>query len=253
MDRRLFLAMIAGSVALPQMVRALPSPPPQPIRLNLANPHTGENFSGIYRDDNGAIPRVMEELSVFLRDFHSNERIAIDVGVLDFLSGVMQAVGQKQATILSAYRTPATNALLARTSFGVAENSQHLYGRALDVHFGDNLPEAMKAARAMQRGGVGWYPHSSFMHIDTGPVRNWDLDHPKLVTLLVGNRQVHFDKKGDMLVAKNGHITLVKGSTPTPTPTPTVLRGGEGPLNVRQRLTRLRQLARASYRARVRF
>src|SRR3989440_1855564 len=119
MDRRLFLSLIAGAVTLPDMVRALPSAPPQPHRLSLNNPHTGETFSGIYRDDNGPIPRVMEELSVFLRDFHSGERIAIDVGVVDFLMGVMQAVGQTRATILSAYRTPATNAMLARTHFGV--------------------------------------------------------------------------------------------------------------------------------------
>ena len=102
MDRRLFLSVIAGTAALPNMLRALPLPPPQPHRLNLANPHTGETFSGIYRDDNGPIPGVMEELSAFLRDFRSGEKIAIDVGVIDFLMGVMQAVGQTRATILSA-------------------------------------------------------------------------------------------------------------------------------------------------------
>ena len=244
MDRRLFLSVIAGTAALPYTLRALPLPPPQPHRLNLANPHTGETFSGIYRDDNGAIPGVMDELSVFLRDFRSGEKIAIDVGVIDFLMGVMQAVGLSQATILSAYRTPETNALLARTHFGVAENSQHLYGRALDVHFGDKLADAMKAARAMQRGGVGWYPHSGFMHIDTGPVRNWDLDHPKLVTLLVGNRRVQFNKRGRMLVS--GNARSVGGRVQT-----VVLRG-EGPVTVRDRLTRLRQLARVQFAARIR-
>ena len=241
MDRRLFLSIIAGTAALPYTLRALPLPPPQPHRLNLANPHTGETFSGIYRDDNGPIPGVIDELSVFLRDFRSGEKIAIDVGVIDFLMGVMQAVGQTQATILSAYRTPATNALLARTHFGVAENSQHIYGRALDVHFGDKLADAMKAARAMQRGGVGWYPHSSFMHIDTGPVRNWDLDHTGLGTLLVAGRGVRFDKKGRMLVSRRG--AMVGGKMPA------VLRG-EGPLGVRDRLARLRKLARAEYFAR---
>src|ERR1700740_2833026 len=105
MDRRLFLSLIAGTVVLPEMVRAVPLPPPQPHRLNLNNPHTGETFSGLYRDDNGPIPRVMEELSLFLRDFHSGEKIDIDVGVIDFLAGVMQAVGQTSASILSAYRT----------------------------------------------------------------------------------------------------------------------------------------------------
>jgi uncharacterized protein YcbK (DUF882 family) len=244
MDRRLFLSVIAGTAALPYTLRALPLPPPQPHRLNLANPHTGETFSGIYRDDNGAIPGVMDELSVFLRDFRSGEKIAIDVGVIDFLMGVMQAVGQSQATILSAYRTPETNALLARTHFGVAENSQHLYGRALDVHFGDKLADAMKAARAMQRGGVGWYPHSGFMHIDTGPVRNWDLDHPKLVTLLVGNRRAQFNKRGRMLVSGNARTVGARVQT-------VVLRG-EGPVTVRDRLTRLRQLARAQFAARIR-
>src|SRR5205807_670093 len=96
-----------------------------------------------------------------------------------------------------------TNAMLSKTHFGVAENSQHLYGRALDVHFGDKLADAMKAARAMQRGGVGWYPHSGFIHMDSGPVRNWDLDHKELGTLLVGNRKVRFDKHGHMLVSSH--------------------------------------------------
>src|SRR6202158_2872885 len=235
MNRRLFLSLIAGTVALPQMVRALPSAPPQPHRLMLNNPHTEERFSGIYRDDNGPIPRVMEELSLFLRDFHSGEKIDIDVGVIDFLCGVMEAVGQTSATILSAYRTAETNAMLAHTHFGVAENSQHLYGRALDVHFGDKLAEAMKAARAMQRGGVGWYPHSGFMHIDTGPVRNWDLDHPKLVTLLVGHRRVQSNKRRRMRVS--GNARSVGGRVQT------VVWRGEGPVTVRDRLTRLRQLA----------
>src|SRR5712671_361151 len=240
MDRRLFLSVIAGTAALPNMLRALPLPPPQPHRLNLANPHTSETFSGIYRDDNGPIAGVMDELSVFLRDFHSGEKIAIDVGVLDFLSNVMQAVGQAKATILSAYRTPETNAMLARSHFGVAENSQHLYGRALDVHFGDKLADAMKAARGMQRGGVGWYPHSSFMHIDTGPVRNWDLDRVGLGTLLNGKGRIRFNKKGDMLVSSRGRIAGGK----------IVAARGEPPLGVRDRLARLRRLARAEYFAR---
>jgi len=236
MDRRLLLSLIAGTAVLPSLTRAVPLPPPLPHRLNLTNPHTGENFSGIYRDDNGPIPRVMEELSWFLRDFRAEEKIDIDVGVLDFLSGVMRTVGQDSAQILSAYRTPKTNALLAKTHFGVAENSQHIYGRALDVHFGDKLEEAMKAARAMQRGGVGWYPHSSFMHIDTGPVRNWNLDHPDHGTLLIAGRHVHFDKKGRMLVS---HRNVTVTGKP-----------GESPLGVRDRLARLRQLARAEYFAR---
>jgi uncharacterized protein YcbK (DUF882 family) len=241
MDRRLLLSLIAGTVALPQLVRAVPLPPPQPHRLNLLNAHTGEKFSGIYRDDNGPIPRVMEDLSVFLRDFRSGEKIGIDVALLDFLSGVLQSVGETKATILSAYRTPETNAMLSKKGFKAAENSQHLYGRALDVHMSDKLSEAMKTARAMQRGGVGWYPHSNFMHLDTGPVRNWDLDNKDRGTLLVGGKKVQFNRRGDILVAKGKSAVGGKG--------PTVLRG-EGPLSVRDRLARLRSVARAQFAAR---
>jgi uncharacterized protein YcbK (DUF882 family) len=241
MDRRQFLSFIAGTVALPSVAYALPSAPPQPHRLKLLNAHTKETFSGVYRDDNGPIPRVMDELSVFLRDFHSGDKIGIDVDVLDFLSHVMQSVGQSQATILSAYRTPETNAMLARQGFKPAENSLHLYGRALDVHFGDKLADAMKTARAMQRGGVGWYPDSSFMHIDSGPVRNWNIDKKDRATLLVGNNKIQFDKHGRLLIVKANAV---------PSRMPAVLRG-EGPLGVRDRLARLRKLARAEYLARA--
>lgn len=241
MDRRHFLSLVAGTVALPSLAHAIPLPPPQPHRLKLINATTRERFSGIYRDDNGPIPRVMDELSVFLRDFHSGDKIGIDVDLLDFLSRVMQTVGETEATILSAYRTPETNAMLAKKGFKAAENSLHLYGRALDIHFGNKLADAMKAARAMQRGGVGWYPDSSFMHIDTGPVRNWDLDKKDRATLLVGNHKVQFDKKGRMLVAKTNSVAGKR---------PTVLRG-EKPLKVRDRLARLRKIARAEYVART--
>jgi uncharacterized protein YcbK (DUF882 family) len=235
MDRRFVLSLIAGTLSLPHIVRGVPLAPPRPYRLNLFNPHTGETFNGIYRDDNGPIPRVIEELSVFLRDFHADEKIVVDVGVIDFLVAIMQAVGESSAAILSAYRTPQTNAMLVRSHFGAAENSQHLYGRALDVQFGDKLAAAMAAARAMQRGGVGWYPHSGFMHIDTGPVRNWDLDRGGLGTLLVGRHKVRFNRQGDLLVDRDRKK-----------------QRGEAPLKVGDRLARLRKLARAEYFARRR-
>lgn len=275
MDRRLFLSLIAGSVALPHLASAVPAPPPPapPLpslvnrRLRLSNPHTGETFEGTYRDDNGPIPEVMDELNVFLRDFHANEQIAIDVGVVDFLALVMDAVAQPQATILSAYRSPETNAALAKTHFGVAENSQHMYGRALDIHFGDKLADAMRAARKMQRGGVGWYPHSSFIHMDSGPVRNWDLDHIGLGTLIAGNKRVHFDKRGNLLVAKGDKTTTIgraaaskvqaavteKGRSVGAAKVQTaVLRGTSAdPTTVKGRLALLKQIAHASLKART--
>ena len=171
---------------------------PSGQRLRLFNPHTAETFDGIYRDDHGPLRSAMAELAIFLRDFHCDAATPIDVGVIDFLAAVMTAIGTHTATILSAYRTPETNAMLARTTFGVAENSQHLYARALDVCFDSKLAEAVIVARAMQRGGVGWYPSSGFMHVDVGPVRNWDLDEKGLRRTL--------DEGPRMLLAKDRRL-----------------------------------------------
>ena len=226
--RRHFLALAAaGTAAWPPLAQAVIRPP-GPRRLRLVNAHTGEKFDGAYRDDKGPIGRVIDELNVFLRDFHSGEKTQIDVGVLDFLADMLASVGETSATILSAYRTRETNEMLMRTTFGVAENSQHIYGRALDVHIGSKLAEAMAAARGMQRGGVGWYPHSGFIHIDTGPVRNWTLDEGGLDNLLL------FDGSPLRIAGRGGSII-----------------GGRGrPLSVSQRLSLQRRLARAEFIAR---
>src|SRR5271166_2076870 len=230
MDRRHFLFVAAGLAAWPFAARAV-SRQPKLRRLRLANANTGETFEGTYRNDDGPIDRVIEELCVFLRDHHSGEQTLMDVGVIDFLADLLDAVGQTSATILSAYRTAETNAMLARTTFGVAEHSQHIYGRALDISLGSKLAEAMNAARAMQRGGVGWYPHSGFIHIDTGPVRNWTLDETGLDNLvLFDGSHLRLDGKGGLFI------------------------GGPGrPLSVGQRLALHRQLARAEFLARTRF
>ena len=186
------------------------------FRLRLIDAHTGATFDGAYRDANGPIARVMDELCIFLRDQHSGRMTSIDVGVIDFLTAVMAATGQTSAIVLSAFRTRETNAMLARTTFGVAENSQHLYGRALDVRFATDLPSAVSVARAMRRGGVGWYPHSGFIHLDSGPVRNWDLENDGLQDLLMTARGTPLGTsgKGEMLVRGPG--TLIVGGRKPP-------------------------------------
>jgi Bacterial protein of unknown function (DUF882) len=170
----------------------------------------------------------MEDLSHLLRDHYSGTQIAIDVGVVDFLAAVMDGVGAGRATVLSAYRTVATNRMLANTTFGVADNSQHLYGRALDIRLESRLHDAMEAARAMQLGGVGWYPRSGFLHLDTGPVRNWTLEGQGFDNLLSRLQQ---------LIAKAG-LNLPKE----------VIAGrARRPLSVRQRLALHRTIAKAEF------
>jgi uncharacterized protein YcbK (DUF882 family) len=211
MNRRRFLAMAAGTAVLPLPARAVAVPPLW--RLDLVNAHTGETFRGAYRDAQGPLLEALRELSYFLRDFHCGETIGYDVSVLDFLTHVMDAVGAARATILSAYRTPETNAMLARTNFGVAENSQHMYGRALDVYLPARLEEAMRAARAMQYGGVGWYPSSGFIHLDSGPVRNWDLaGHGYGIQLLDGHITPWFHEP--ITVSPDGALVARRTRTP---------------------------------------
>jgi hypothetical protein len=170
----------------------------------------------------------MEDLSSFLRDFHSGETIEYDVAVLDFLADVMAAAGAREATVLSAYRTHATNEMLARTNFGVADNSQHLYGKALDIYLPARLDVAMETARAMQRGGVGWYPDSHFIHLDSGPVRNWDLGGAGFERLLLEMRELI--AKGELAVSPDGRLSL---------------GGKERPLSADQRLALHRLVAKA--------
>lgn len=149
-------------------------------RLILINANTGETFSGRYRDGRGPDPRAMADLAALLRDHHTGTIGPLEVALIDLLADVMAAIGQTKATILSGYRTRATNARLGRTTFGVAERSQHMFGRAVDVYFDRHLAEAAAIARGMRRGGVGWYPQAHFVHLDVGPVRHWELGDQNL-------------------------------------------------------------------------
>jgi len=180
--RRLLLAAGFCAVGASRAVGA----PLGPRRLKLLNANTGETFEGPYRDADGPVPAAMADLAVLLRDHHANAIGPVDVETLDFLADVMAAAGQTQATVLSAFRTPETNAKLATSAFGAAEKSQQLLGRALDVTFDTRLPDARTAARNMARGGVGWYPRSHFLHLDTGPLRFWERDGSGLDLLLIG-------------------------------------------------------------------
>ena len=224
MNRQRFLVNAVGLLSAPYAAFAAPVVSPR-FRLRLLDARTGAAFDGAYRDATGPISRVMDQLCLFLRDHHSGRVTNIDIGVIDFLANVMIATAQTSAVVLSAFRSLETNAMLARTTFGVAENSQHLYGRALDVRFGARLSEAVAAARAMKRGGVGWYPRSGFIHLDTGPVRNWDLDAGGLQELLTTRppTPVGPTPKDERLFTDPGRLIVGDGKQPV------VLPGRAGP------------------------
>ncbi len=181
--RRDLLIATGVSILLSDGAFALPT---GERRLTLKHAHTGETFDGPYRDSTGPLPGAMSDLAIFLRDFHADKTGPVDLAILDFLADLMAETGQRSATVLSGYRTRETNERLRATSFGVAENSQHLYGKAVDVTFESGLGGAEQAALALRRGGVGWYPRSHFIHLDSGPVRSWELDGADFDRLLLG-------------------------------------------------------------------
>lgn len=144
--------------------------------LSLFNTHTGERLSVAYRTAAGAYDAAaLGELDRLLRCHYSNEIHPIDPRTLDYLALLDQQLGGgHDIHIISAYRSPAYNALLQSQGHGVASHSLHLQGRALDVRFpGVQLDRLKETALLLGRGGVGYYPRPDFVHIDSGPVRRW--------------------------------------------------------------------------------
>ncbi|MBU0859554.1 MAG: DUF882 domain-containing protein, partial [Alphaproteobacteria bacterium] len=115
-------------------------------------------------------------INIVLRDFRRNEVYPIDPRVIDILYMVRAKTGSQGGTfeVLSGYRSPKTNAMLRKASGGVAKNSLHLTGQAIDIRMdGINTRKLNEVAKSLDAGGVGYYPRSNFVHLDTGRVRHW--------------------------------------------------------------------------------
>ena len=143
--------------------------------LNLEHHHTGEKLSVTYFENGRYIRPALREISYLLRDYHNSEIYPIDPSLLDQLHDVKLLLGVKKPfQIVSAYRSPETNANLRRHSRGVAKHSLHMEGKAIDIRIdGVGSSYIRNAALALHKGGVGYYPRSNFVHIDTGDVRTW--------------------------------------------------------------------------------
>jgi uncharacterized protein YcbK (DUF882 family) len=147
-----------------------------PGRLALYHTHTREAATVVYRDEAGRYdPAALHRLNHLLRCHATGEVTAIDLRVIEFLSAVDQGLGgHREIHIVSGFRSAVYNAWLIRHGSGVAARSLHLEGRALDVRFpGLPLRQVQRTALALGRGGVGYYPTSEFVHLDSGRVRSW--------------------------------------------------------------------------------
>jgi len=143
--------------------------------LKFYNLHTGESLKTTYWENGSYVPEELDRVNYILRDFRANEVKPIDPALLDLLVRAQRRLGTSQPyQVISGYRSPLTNAMLHANSEGVAVHSLHIDGKAIDICVpGRSLAQVRGAALALQGGGVGYYPRSGFVHMDTGRVRFW--------------------------------------------------------------------------------
>ena len=143
--------------------------------LRMRHLHTGETLRVANDAALDRPPVFLATLNHFLRDHYSGDQARMDPALLDQICCLHRTLqGAGDIEVISGYRSAATNDRLRRRGGGVASRSQHVLGRALDLRMtGVPLTLLRDAALDMRAGGVGFYPESNFLHIDTGPVRRW--------------------------------------------------------------------------------
>lgn len=179
-SRRQFLKLgllaTAAGMVMPLPVRATMRERAASERsLAFYNTHTGESIQTVYWAEGHYIPAALAEINILLRDHRNNEVAEMSAGLLDLLHTLNNTIDARQPFhVISGYRSPATNAMLAERSNGVARHSMHLEGKAIDIRVPEReLIVVRRAALALQGGGVGYYPGSGFVHVDVGRVRQW--------------------------------------------------------------------------------
>jgi uncharacterized protein YcbK (DUF882 family) len=148
-----------------------------PRSLQFESLHTGERLRATYWAAGAYVPEELRRIDHVLRDHRTGDVRPIDPGLLDLLCVLRDRLGTDAPfQIISAYRSPATNAMLAEHSSGVARQSLHTKGLAIDIRVpGRSLVALRDAALGLKGGGVGFYPRSDFVHVDIGRVRSWGM------------------------------------------------------------------------------
>ena len=146
-----------------------------PRSVSLYNTHTGEWVRTVYWADGHYIRDAVRDINWVLRDHRTDEVRPMNAGVLDVLGMLRTRLDCRDPfLVIGGYRSPETNARLAQRSSGVASNSYHVKGMAIDLRCeGRDLSQVRGAATSLRCGGVGYYPRSGFVHVDCGPVRCW--------------------------------------------------------------------------------
>ncbi|MCJ2106545.1 DUF882 domain-containing protein [Methylobacterium sp. E-041] len=164
--------------------------------LTIFHTHTKESATITFKRDGRYDRAALEQLNWLLRDWRIDEPTKMDPRLFDTVWEAYRQVGASEPIhVVSAYRSPGTNAMLRRRSKAVAEYSQHMLGKAMDFYLpGVSIDDIRAVGLQMQRGGVGWYPHagSPFVHLDVGSVRMWPrMSHDQLARLFPDGKTVH--------------------------------------------------------------
>ena len=160
--------------SVPRKMVTLSKPKPSRV-LAFESLHTGEKIKLTYWEKGKYVKGALSEINHILRDHRTGDVARIDIELLDQLHILHQKIESRSPfLVISGYRSPKTNAMLHDASSGVAKKSMHTKGKAIDIRLEDaDLANIHRAALAMNAGGVGYYPESRFVHIDTGAVRHW--------------------------------------------------------------------------------
>ena len=174
----LLLPLLAITGSSPRINTPSPSASPtaEEHHLRLYHTHTGERIDIVYRRGEQYLPEAEAKLDYFLRDHRTGDVKHYDPHVFDILSDLAAAVGHPngEIDIICGYRSRWSNEFLRARSAGVARNSQHMQAHAIDIRIpGVDTLHLRNAALELARGGVGYYPRSGFVHVDTGRVRTW--------------------------------------------------------------------------------
>ena len=167
--------------------------------LSFYNTHTEETLTVTFKRDGRYVPEALDQLNRFLRDWRRNEVIRMDPQLFDLIWQMRREVGSEEPVhIICGYRSPTTNETLRSRGRGVARHSQHTLGKAIDLRFPDvPISRVREAGMKMQVGGVGFYPGSSFVHVDTGSVRAWPrMTRDQLVRLFPDGKTAHLPADG---------------------------------------------------------
>ena len=148
---------------------------PRRRSLSFREIHTGELLSTVYWVDGRYVPEALAAIDHILRDYRTGEIKPIDKGLMDFLHAIrLELCTDEPFHVISGYRSPSTNAMLRQRNPGVAKNSLHMTGKAIDIRVpGCCLSRLRRVAMGLKGGGVGYYRRSNFVHVDVGRVRSW--------------------------------------------------------------------------------